>query len=574
MTMPRIVSIYLPRWPIQRFLVAQSNTPRSPDTIDGHYPFVLTVDAAGGPRISAASKPAETEGLAAGGLVADARAKVPGLQTRPAMPEADARALHRLGLWAMRYTPSVALYREADGADGLFLDVTGASHLAGGEQALLADIVKRLRHLRLGARVALADTPGAAWALSRFHAQNGTLLAEGGDPGPALADLPLAALRLGDVTVQTLRRLGFTRIGDLIGKPRAPFAARFDAILLKSFDQAMGRREEALALIEPPPLYHRSRQLLEPVVSQAAVVHVATRLMQDLVPALVTGGVAARALQLRLFRIDGEVRTIHIGLAAATRDPAHIARLVELDLERLGETIDAGFGFETISLTATVTEKFGQRQNRLSLKEGRRDALPADAAERRAELIDALRQRLGPGSVQRLHPVARHDPAFAEEARDAADPEPAWSTADGSRQRPPLFLDQPEPLQILATRPDGLPDHVRWRGSSHHITALQGPERIAGPWWEAAPPVLPDKPGKEEYGWGKMGEEAPSLPNGESPRSQKRNRFEDTEATRERSVLLPAPTYQDYYVAETQTGQRFWLCHDGRQSWSLRGLLA
>ena len=30
----------------------------------------------------------------------------------------------------MRYTPSVALYREADGADGLFLDITGASHLA------------------------------------------------------------------------------------------------------------------------------------------------------------------------------------------------------------------------------------------------------------------------------------------------------------------------------------------------------------------------------------------------------------------------------------------------------------
>lgn len=573
--MPRIVSIYLPRWPIQRFLLAQSRAPRSPDTIDGHHPFILTVDAAGGPRIAAANKPAEIEGLAAGGLVADARAKVPGLQTRPAAPEADARALHRLGLWAMRYTPSVSIYREADGADGLFLDVTGASHLAGGEETLLADIVKRLRHLRLGARVALADTPGAAWALSRFQAQNGALLGEGADPGPALADLPLAALRLTDDLIQTLRRLGFIRIGDLIAKPRAPFAARFDAILLKRLDQAMGLREEALSFVEPPPLYHRARQLLEPVVSQAAVVHVATRLMQDLTPALVNGGVAARALQLRLFRVDGEVRTIHIGLAAATRDPAHIARLVALDLERLGETIDAGFGFETISLTATVTEKFGQRQARLSLREGRRDAPSADAGERRAELIDALNQRLGPGSVRQLHPVARHDPACAEEARDAAGPEPVWPSADALRQRPSLFLDQPEPLQILATRPDGLPDHFRWRGAPHHIIALQGPERIAGPWWEETAPALPSQPGKEEYGWGKLGEEAPSaIPDSESPKSQKRNRFEDTEASRERGVLLPVPTHQDYYVAETQTGQRFWLCHDGRQSWCLRGLLA
>ena len=300
--MSRIVSIWLPRWPIQRFLIAQSSASKSPDAIDPRSPFILTVEASGGPRIAAANRLAEQEGLAAGGLVADARAKVPGLQTRPLAPEADAKALHRLGLWAMRYTPSVAVYREADGADGLFLDITGASHLAGGEAALLADLVKRLRHFSIGARVALADTPGAAWALSRFHPQAGFIVPEGADPGPALAGLPMAALRLPDDLGQTLRRLGFKQVGDLIGKPRAPFAARFDTLLLRRFDQAMNMRDEALVLIEPPPLYHRSRQLLEPVVSQAAVVHVASRLMQDLVPALTQDGLGARVLQLRLFR--------------------------------------------------------------------------------------------------------------------------------------------------------------------------------------------------------------------------------------------------------------------------------
>lgn len=512
--------------------------------------------------------------------MADARAKVPGLQTRPLTPEADGKALHKFGLWAMRYTPSIAVYREADGADGLFLDITGASHLAGGEAALLADIVKRLRHFGLGARVALADTPGAAWALSRFHPQSGFILTEGTDPGPALASLPMAALRLPDDLCQTLRRLGFKQMGDLIGKARAPFAARFDPLLLKRLDQAMGMRDEALILLESPPLYHRSRQLLEPVVSQAAVVHVAARLMQDLVPALTQDGLGARVLQLRLFRVDGEVRTILIGLANATRDPAHIARLVELDLERLGETIDAGFGFETISLTATTTEKIGNRQSRLALREANRQAPVLDSGERQSELVDALRQRLGRKSVRQLHPVARHDPALAEIAKNAVGPAPVWPQADGLRLRPALFLDQPEPLQILATRPDGLPDHFRWRGAPHRITQLQGPERIAGPWWEQPAPTLPTKPGKEEFGWGKNGEASPALPDSESPKSQKRNRFEDTEVERERSVLLPVAIQHDYYVAETQSGQRFWLCREAlegatqQQSWFMRGLFA
>ncbi|WP_448148366.1 Y-family DNA polymerase [Labrys miyagiensis] len=570
--MSRIVSIWLPRWPIQRFLIAQSKTPKSPETVDPRSPFVLTVDASGGPRIASASRLAEEEGLAAGGLVADARAKVPGLQTRPLVAEADASALHRLGLWVLRYTPSVAVYREADGADGLFLDIAGASHLAGGEEALLADIVKRLRHFSLGARIALADTPGAAWALSRFHPQASFILPEGADPGPALAGLPMAALRLPDGLCQTLRRLGFRQVGDLIGKPRAPFASRFDPLLLKRLDQAMAIRDEALALLEPPPFYHRSRQLLEPVVSQTAVVHVATRLMQDLVPLLTRDGVGARVLQLRLFRVDGEVRTIHIGLACATRDPSHVARLVALDLERLGETIDAGFGFETIGLAATRTEKVGNRQDRLSLREGPRRPDVAGLAGRRSELIDALRQRLGPGAVRQLHPEERHDPARAETERDAEEVEPTWPRPDPSRLRPPLFLDRPEPLQIIATRPDGLPGHFRWRGAPHRIIELQGPERIAAPWWEQTAPALPTV-AKEEFGWGKTGDVPASIPAGETTASQKRNRFEDNEAGRERSVLLPAPMRQDHYVAETQDGQRFWLCREA-EGWFMRGLFA
>ena len=111
--------------------------------------------------------------------VADARAKVDLLQVYDVDPAANDAALRRLALWATRYTPAVSLWGEKNGADGFFLDVTGAAHLFGGEEKLLTDLSQRLSHFGLPARLAIADTPGAAWALSRFHAVRACLLPSG-----------------------------------------------------------------------------------------------------------------------------------------------------------------------------------------------------------------------------------------------------------------------------------------------------------------------------------------------------------------------------------------------------------
>src|SRR5262249_25613363 len=192
-------------------------------------------------------------GLVAGDLLSNARSKVLDLQTRDADAAADAAALHRLALWAMRYAPFVAPWDEASGADGLFIDITGSAHLFGGEADLLADLDWRLRAFGLCPQLAIAGTPGSAWALARHGSPRGssggnfggssrartagTILAPG-EEADALRSLPIAALRLPEATLSLLRRLGLRRIGDVIGKPRAPLAARFEALLLR-LDQAL-----------------------------------------------------------------------------------------------------------------------------------------------------------------------------------------------------------------------------------------------------------------------------------------------------------------------------------------------
>ena len=515
---------------------------------------------------------AEAAGLAIGEPLADARAKAGFLQVRGADAAADDAALRRLALWATRYTPTASplcrdLWTEANGADGFFLDIEGAAHLLGGEASLIADLAWRLeKSFGLPARLAVAATPGAAWALSRFHPGPGCILAAG-DEAEALAALPVEALRLAPETRTALRRLGFKTVGSLLDKPRAPFAARFPQDLLRRLDQALGRIEEPLVPIVAPPVYHSLRYLLEPIATQEAVVALAGRLMQTLVHVLTRDDVGARALRLSLYRVDGAVETIDIGLTLPTRSVSHVARLIELKLEAVAATQDAGlgfdFGFEAIGLAVTCAEAMTARQIELTASGEDSEWGHGERTQRYAALVDKLRQRLGSQCVQQFEAVASHLPERAEvltsvtgptlqspapEKGNASDPAMAGEAsrlgvgAQQQKPRPLLLLPHAEPAEeVLALVPDGPPRRFRWRGVTYDIENSEGPERIAGEWWRHPLPL-------------------PAPPDGQEKEA--------------------APT-RDYYLVEDTAGRRFWLFREGlygRETaaarWFVHGLFA
>jgi len=526
--MPRIVSVWLESWPIARFLTAQGPRPTNAPA-DGARPFVLTEAASGGPRVYAASRTARRGGVTPGEPLASARVKVAGLEVHPADPAADALALRRLGLWALRYTPLVAAWGEAEGGDGLFLDIAGCAHLFGGEDALLADLGARLAGFGLSPRLAIASTPGAAWALARYGGAATRIVPAGvagrfqedaareraagvagrfqedaarnraaGAEAEALAELPPAALRLPEEVADDLGRLGFRRIRALFDQPRAPFARRFGPELFSRLDQALGRTPEPLALLFPPPAYRAFLRFPQPVAAEAPVAAAAARLFGTLAPELARDRVGARRLCLRLFRLDGAVEGLEFGLAAPCRDGAHVARMVALRLERLAQGLDAGLGFEAASLTVLAAEPMPERQRTLLKTDT--DAEAGDLTR----LIDTLEERLGAGSVTRLTPRASHLPERAVLARRAglpaeppgkspggkAGPEPAAAPAaewpHALPARPVLLFPHPEPAEVTALVPEGPPRQFRWRGRLFQVAAAEGPERIAPEWWREA----------------------------------------------------------------------------------------
>lgn len=410
-------------------------------------------------------------------LLANARSKVLHLQSRDADPAADAAALRRLALWCLRYTPLVAPWDEESGADGLFLDITGSAHLFGGEAGLLSDLAGRLRRFGLRSQLAIADTPGAGWAITRCGKVDRMIVPPGGAES-ALRDLPLTALRLPDDTRLLLRRLGFRRIADAMHQPRAPLAARFGAPFLDRLDQALGRAPEPLSPLAPPSVYRAQAMFAEAITTQEHVVEVATRLLHDLAADLARDGVGARKLRLLLFRMDGEVLSLTIGLAAPSRNARHIAGLIALRLDRLPNGLEADFGFEAAGLHVLTAEPMPERQALLTVSDDIGD--PAGLSR----LIDRLEQRLGAGSVRRLHPHQSHIPERTVLACHAGDgPSRKWTDDGPSNVRPLLLLVCPEAAEVMALIPEGPPRQFRWRGVLHQVTRAEGPERIAGEWW-------------------------------------------------------------------------------------------
>lgn len=469
---------------------------------------------------------AETQGLTVGLTLSDARARVPELVTADADPGADHALLERLGEACRRYTPALAL----DAPDSLTLDITGTERLWGGEAALGNEIVARMKCLGLSARVGIADTPGAAWAFSRFLSP---LMGEGISiipPGKilaALAPMPVAALRLDPDMRLLLQRLGLRRCGQIVGQPRAALARRLGEGFLDRLDQTLGAR--ACALTQKLEVSPRAveKRLWDPVSLEAQVLGLTEALAKRLAVRLEGEGLGGRRFALELFRLDGAVKRLEVATSRPLRDPPRIAALFVERLAGLNEGLEADFGFDLLRLTAVQAEPCRpEAQDLLEPGGGEADF---------AGLADRIAARLGEGTVKRFTPApetqvperaARAVP-FARAARNAWAQEPA-ARYGAVLLRPLRLFSPPQPIQVTAEVPEGLPEQFTWRRVARRIAGGEGPERI-------------------EPEWGRDRDEA---------------------------------RVRDYYRLEDDRGRRYWVFREGRYEeadaprWFLHGLFA
>lgn len=420
-----------------------------------------------GPRriLAAVDAAAAALGLRPGQPVAQAQASVPGLVVADAAPEADAQALADLAGWCLRYAPVV----QPDPPDGIFIDITGAAHLMGGEAALLDDLVLRLAQAGLAVQGGLADTAGAAWAAARF----GLAIIPPGNHVAALAGLPIGALRLMPDTCAQLQRLGIARIGQLTQLPRAQLTLRFGPELVTRCDRAFGHVAEPLTALVAPETAHARRAFPEPLGHIDGLGAAVTLLAQELCRVLDRRQQGLRQLDAVFRRVDGRPLGLRIGTARASRDPHHCARLV---LDRLAE-IDPGFGIDEVMLIASRTESLQAQQ----VSDLRLDAEEVDETAL-GQLIDKLGIRLGVQHVFRVAPVESEYPERSVRRVAALAPASGGLWPD-RLPRPSRLIDPPEAIQAVALAPDNPPAYFIWRRRRILVRHADGPERIRGEWW-------------------------------------------------------------------------------------------
>jgi protein ImuB len=356
--MRRIVSIWFPHFPVERFLRGPMKTAKS--QLPKGLPFALLETGPKGLRLVAINAAAQNLGLSPGQRLADARAAVPDLLSEQHEPEHDRASLLGLCHWMERYSPSVAL----DPPDGLLLDVTGIPHLFGGEAKLLARMHQRLAEHGFTARIAIAETIGAAWAFARYAP---AICAR--EESPKLEELCVEALRIDADVARTLRRLGLKTIGSLLAIPRASLARRFrgesvSGNVLRRLDEATGRRDEPLNPLNPAPPFLAHRAFMEPVITHQGLDVALTGLVTALSRDLEKNLQGLTRLNLKLFRSDGSCTSLSVGFSAPSYEPAHVLRLLKPKLE----TIDAGFGIDAMTLearetAAVIVQQYGFMEN-------------------------------------------------------------------------------------------------------------------------------------------------------------------------------------------------------------------
>ncbi len=325
-------------------------------------------------------------------------------------PAADRLAIEALAEWCHAFSPTVGVEESPDAAS-LLLDVTGLGRLCGGEQALARRIVRAFHQRRLVARLAMADTLGAAWAVAHFAAlpvagatpdarailaalQEPILVPEGATRA-ALAPLPPAALRLSAETCDLLAELGLRRIEQVASLPRETLLSRFGPLVLARLDQATGAAAEAIVARAPAPEW-RFEWLFEHPTGRREMIEAAVeQLVARLCQALRESGGACCDWPAASSPSEGRPSNSSSACISPSASPRHVEELVRLKLEevRFREPLVA------VRLEVLALDQLDFRQQEFFSGGERRDS-PRELAA----LVDRLSNRLGPRAV--VQPVA------------------------------------------------------------------------------------------------------------------------------------------------------------------------
>ncbi|MFO1062905.1 MAG: hypothetical protein U0892_03405 [Pirellulales bacterium] len=601
----RILCIWLPNWPVQRALRVEPELAGRAlilETRDARRGLVVAAanlharrsGARIGMRMSELAawlmnRPALllNQRTALASTQANASSESPAKpfwEVRSYRSDEDLDALCELCERAGQFSPIVGLEmldpmrwagREHVEPQCILADVSGTAHLFENEHGLLLAASRWLKSEGYFAYMAISSTIGAAWAMANYELRRTSrrettlrvsipmeqdceadssstaesiipdsrgLITEMWEEEELLAELPTAALRIDEDTVDKLSRLGIRRPMQIWQLPRDGLATRLGAQLLLRSDQALGNADESITVLHVSPEMQADEEIEFPTSNRDTIRELIHRQCATLCSRMQREGKGALRIVCRMDVVSRPPLLMNLGLYAASNDCEHLVSLLDGQLDVI---LNSEQGRSAVARTKRrdgKPEPPSQSKSRTGLHDPRRtDAQLADAEtlvtqygvwriamqivhaapvqwqqselfddaarEHRRQLgrlIDKLSSRLGRDNVLEARIERNAEPESAasfrpltgrrRDGRSESTVKKLTSrlahaavgpTPNDPLRRPTQLLHPPQ--AILATG-DGLPSSppasFTWNDRRYYVVRCWGPERLESGWWK------------------------------------------------------------------------------------------
>jgi protein ImuB len=467
--------------------------------VDGTPPLV---------RVVAASDSALAAGIQTG-MAKSQAAQFPGVEIRhraPAQEKAAHAALLDLG-WSI--SPRV----ENAAPDTVVLDLAGLNSLFGSDQIIAQELLSRAALLGLAANIAVAASIDVAIVASRGF--SGVTVLAPGEEATRLGLLSVAVLLPSAEFLETLDRWGIRTCRDLAALPPLDLSERLGQEGVRLHQLAGGSACRSLVLAEPGVHFEEELDLDTPEEELEPVSFLLGRLLDQLCSRLQARSLAVTAIHLKfilfdLFEkdpeiisknsapgVDPKIYTKCLTLPVAMRDSKMLLKLLRLQLQAdppPGSVIKIILSADPARRRAAQTGLFvpsSPDPEKFDLTVARLAKLVGENNLGSPELVDS--HRPGQFRMARFIPPSpdnrpqRKNKPGPSKMPSAVKNTPQNEAGQGSispprRSSQGFRVFRPR-LPVKIELRDERPGRIFFRGVYGQITAVSGPWRTSGDWW-------------------------------------------------------------------------------------------
>jgi protein ImuB len=394
------------------------------------------------------------QGIKIGMGMGSASAMCANLQVHPYQPNIEKQRLSEIAQWLYLITSDIVLFPP----QGLLLRVSNMLTLYQGLDHYWQCVEQHMQPWKLRYQFSCGFSPLSAMLLAKTG-QN--LLSE--DRTELLGRLkpfPISTTELESKQVEALRRIGVTKLSELLALPMADLARRFDINLVNYVGRLLGQFKHPLDFHYPPEQFSSELELLYDIENSQWLIKPLTILLKRLEQFLLLRNQVAYEVELRLLQRANHSQTppqesVMFTSATGEYRADRWLKLAQLSLE-------------SVTLTRAV--------HHLQLNVVRSGEQPAQADDLFAgtqgslqplELISLLQAKLGKQAVCK---VQMSDDPRPEKSSCYLDATQTITTTSSRRAllRPSLLLSSPERL-------------------NEKVELIHGPERLVTGWWDGHP---------------------------------------------------------------------------------------